>query len=135
MSGKARVLTLLTLQERARIAGTMADLRAVAQQKAEADRMVERLTEAVARQGKGAGVRLATEVMAERAMAAQLLSEVDRQRDRQAALSVRMAQEQARLAEQEYRQQKLMEQAGAARRSEAEDRQAARDAAMPTRRR
>jgi hypothetical protein len=63
MSGKSRVLKLMALQEKARIAGTLADMREVVRQPDEAERMVERLREALAREGGAPGVRLATEVL------------------------------------------------------------------------
>lgn len=135
MSGKSKVLGLMALQEKARIAGTLADLRAAARQKDEAERMVARLHEALARQGKGTGVRLAAEVMAERAMAAQILTEADKHRARQDAFAAKMAEEQAKLARQEHRHQTLADKAKAARRSEAEERLALREAALPPRRR
>lgn len=135
MSGSARVLGLMALKEKARIAATLADLREVARQKAEAERVVERLTEALARQGQTGGVRLATEVLADRAMSAQILTEAQRYRDRQTVLAGQLAEEQARLAVQEHRHQTLTEKARDARRCEAEVQQAARDAALPPRRR
>lgn len=135
MTGKSRVLGLMALQERARIAGTLADLREVVRQKDEADHMLARLSEALQRQGSGTGVRLATEVMAERAMTAQLMVEVERQRDRAGALAVRLAEEQMRLATQEQRQQKLTDEAGKARRHEVAERLARYEAALPPRRR
>jgi|GEM_PF-4277716 len=133
--GKSRVLKLMALQEKARIAGTLADMREVVRQKEEADRMVERLREALARQGGKPGIRLATEIAAERAMAAQLLTEAERHRMRQEALALRMAEEQAKLAKQEHRHQTLTDKAKGARRSEVEEKLALRDAAMPPRRR
>lgn len=135
MSGGSRTLGLMALKEKARIAGTLADLRTVVAQKAEAERMVERLREALAKQGQVPGVRLASEIAAERNMATQLLSETERQQGRQAALAARMAEEQARLARQEHRHQTLTDKASVARKSEAEERLALRDAAMPSRRR
>ncbi len=135
MSGSSRTLGLMALKEKARIAGTLADLRTVVAQKAEAERMVERLREALAKQGQVQGVRLATEIAAERNMATQLLSETERQQGRQAALTARMAEEQGRLARQEHRHQTLTDKAKVARKSEAEERLALRDAAMPARRR
>ena len=135
MSGKSKVLGLMALQEKARIAGTMADLRAAARQKDEAERMVARLHDALARQSKGDGVRLAAEVMAERAMAAQILTEAERHRQKQAAFAAKMAEEQAKLARQEHRHQTLTDKAKAARRSEAEEKIALREAAQPPRRR
>lgn len=135
MSGSSRTLGLMALKEKARIAGTLADLRTVVAQKAEAERMVERLREALAKQGQSQGVRLATEIAAERNMAVQLLSEAERQQGRQAALAARMAEEQGRLARQEHRHQTLTDKAKVARKSEAEERLALRDAAMPARRR
>lgn len=132
---KARVLGLMALQEKARMAGTLAELRQVVRQKDEAEQMVARLTEALSRQGGGAGVRLATEVMAERAMAAQLMAEVERQRARAGELAARVAEEQAKLAVQEQRQQKLTDEAGLARRQDVAERLAAREAALPPRRR
>lgn len=135
MSGSARTLGLMALKEKARIASTLADLREVARQKAEAERVVERLTEALARQGQTSGVRLATEIMAERAMSAQILTEAQRLKDRQKALAAQLAEEQARLAKQEHRHQTLTDKARDARRIEADERQAARDAALPPRRR
>ncbi|NGQ90052.1 hypothetical protein G5V65_04030 [Rhodobacter sp. HX-7-19] len=135
MSGASRTLGLMALREKARIAVTLADLRTVAQQKAEAERMVERLNEALSRQGKPGGVRLATEIAAERHMAAQILSEVERHRARQEALETRLTEEQARLSQQEHRHQTLMEKAGSARKTEAEEKLALREAAMPPRRR
>lgn len=135
MTGKSRVLGLMALQEKARIAGTLADLREAARQKDEAERMVARLHDALARQSKGAGVRLAAEVMAERAMAAQILTEAERHRMKREAFATQMAEEQAKLARQEHRHQTLSDKAKAARRGEAEERQAARDAAQPPRRR
>lgn len=135
MSGKSKVLGLMALQEKARIAGTLADLRAAARQKDEAERMVARLHEALSRQSKGAGVRLAAEVMAERAMAAQILTEADKHRARQETFAAKMAEEQAKLARQEHRHQTLADKAKAARRSEAEERLALREAALPPRRR
>lgn len=135
MSGASRTLGLMALREKARIAVTLADLRTVAQQKAEAERMVERLNEALSRQGKPGGVRLATEIAAERHMAAQILSEVERHRARQEALETRLTEEQARLSQQEHRHQTLKEKAGSARKTEAEEKLALREAAMPPRRR
>lgn len=135
MSGKSKVLGLMALQEKARIAGTMADLRAAARQKDEAERMVARLQEALARQSKGDGVRLAAEVMAERAMTAQILTEAERHRQKQEAFAAKMAEEQAKLARQEHRHQTLTDKAKAARRSEAEEKLALREAAQPPRRR
>lgn len=135
MSSSGRVLGLMALKEKARIAATLADLREVARQKAEAERMVERLTEALARQGQTGGVRLATEVLADHAMSTQILAEAQRYRDRQTVLAGQLAEEQARLAVQEHRHQTLTEKARDARRCEAEERQAARDAALPPRRR
>ncbi|PLL12097.1 hypothetical protein C0V75_14540 [Tabrizicola sp. TH137] len=135
MSGKSRVLGLMALQEKAKIAGTLSDLREAARQKDEAERMVARLQEALARQGKGEGVRLAAEVMAERAMAAQILTETERHRARQEAFAARMAEEQAKLARQEHRHQTLADKAKAAKRSEAEERLALREATQPPRRR
>lgn len=135
MSGKSKVLGLMALQEKARIAGTMADLRAAAHQKDEAERMVARLQEALARQSKGAGVRLAAEVMAERAMTAQILTEAERHRLKQEAFAAKMAEEQAKLARQEHRHHTLTDKAKAARRSEAEEKLALREAAQPPRRR
>jgi hypothetical protein len=135
MSGSSRTLGLMALKEKARIAGTLADLRTVVAQKAEAERMVERLREALTKQGQVQGVRLATEIAAERNMATQLLSETERQQGRQAALAARMAEEQGRLARQEHRHQTLTDKAKVARKSEAEERLALRDAAMPARRR
>lgn len=135
MTGKSRVFGLMALQEKARIAATLADMREVLRQKEEAEHMVSRLTEALERQGSGGGVRLATQVMAERAMAAQLVAEVARQREKADALSVRLATEQARLAVQEQRQGKLSDEAVKAGRTEAAERQAQRDAAMPPQRR
>jgi hypothetical protein len=133
--GKSRVLKLMALQEKARIAGTLADMREVVRQKDEAERMVERLREALARQGGAPGVRLATEIMAERAMAAQLLTEAERHKLRQDALTARMAEEQTKLARQEHRHQTLVDKAKGAVRSEVEEKLALRDAAMPPRRR
>ena len=135
MSGSSRTLGLMALKEKARIAGTLADLRTVVAQKAEAERMVERLREALAKQGQVQGVRLATEIAAERNMAKQLLSETERQQGRQAALAARMTEEQGRLAQQEHRHQTLTDKAKVARKSEVEERLALRDAAMPARRR
>jgi hypothetical protein len=135
MSGKSRVLGLMALQEKAKIAGTLSELREAARQKDEAERMVARLQEALARQGKGEGVRLAAEVMAERAMAAQILTETERHRARQEAFVARMAEEQAKLARQEHRHQTLADKAKAAKRSEAEERLALREATQPPRRR
>ncbi|MBD1203364.1 MAG: hypothetical protein H9533_04420 [Rhodobacteraceae bacterium] len=135
MSGKSKVLGLMALQEKARIAGTMADLRAAAHQKDEAERMVARLKEALARQSKGEGVRLAAEVMAERAMTAQILTEAERHRLKQEAFAAKMAEEQAKLARQEHRHQTLTDKAKAARRGEAEEKLALREAAQPPRRR
>ena len=135
MSGPGRVLGLMALKEKARIAATLADLREVARQKAEAERVVERLTEALARQGQTSGVRLATEIMSERAMSAQILTEAQRHKDRQTALATQLAEEQARLAKQEHRHQTLTDKARDARQAEADERQAARDAALPPRRR
>jgi hypothetical protein len=135
MSGKSRVLGLMAKQEKARIAEGMAELRDVARQKAEAEKMVARLGEALARQGGTPGVRLAAEIMAERAMTAQLLDEAARQKAREAALAERLAEAQARMARMEHRHQTLTEKAAGARRQEAEDRQALRDAALPPRRR
>ena len=135
MSGSSRTLGLMALKEKARIAGTLADLRTVVAQKAEAERMVERLREALAKQGQVQGVRLATEIAAERNMAKQLLSETERQQGRQAALAARMTEEQGRLARQEHRHQTLTDKAKVARKSEVEERLALRDAAMPARRR
>ena len=135
MSGSSRTLGLMALKEKARIAGTLADLRTVVAQKAEAERMVERLREALAKQGQVRGVRLATEIAAERNMATQLLTETERQQGKQAALAARMAEEQGRLARQEHRHQTLTDKAKVARKSEAEERLALRDAAMPARRR
>lgn len=132
---KERVLGLMALKERARMAVTLADLRDVMRQKDETDRVVARLGEALARQGNGAGIRLASEIMAERAMTAQLMDEMERQQDRAAVLATRVAEEQAKLALQEQRQQKLVEEAGTARRLAATERLAAREAAMPARRR
>lgn len=132
---KARVLGLMALQEKARIAATLADLRDVVRQKDEAERMIARLTEALERQGAATGIRLASEIMAERAMAAQLMAEVDRQRDRAQSLAARLAEEQAKLAQQEQRHEKLTEKAMTERRAAAAERLAARDAAMPPRRR
>ncbi|MEN9410084.1 MAG: hypothetical protein RL216_2058 [Pseudomonadota bacterium] len=132
---KAHVLGLMALQEKARMARTLADLRRVIRQKDETEQLVARLTEALARQGGGASVRLATEIMAERAMAAQLLAEVDRQRERVAALAVQVAEVQAKLGVQEQRHQKLVDEAGTALRQAAAERLALREAAMPPRRR
>lgn len=132
---KARVLGLMALQEKAQIAGTLADLRDVVRQKDEADRMVARLTEALERQGAASGIRLASEIMAERAMAAQLIAEADRQRERAQALAARLAEEQAKLARQEQRHEKLTEKAATERRRAADEKLAAREAAMPPRRR
>ena len=97
--------------------------------------MLARLNDAMARQGASGGVRLATEVTAERTMTARLLAEVERQNDKATALSERLAEGQARLAAQEHRQAKLSEEAGKARRAEAAERLAGREAAMPPRRR
>jgi aspartate/tyrosine/aromatic aminotransferase len=132
---KDRVLGLMALRERARMAVTLADLREVKRQKDEADRVVARLGEALSRQGGGPGIRLASEIMAERAMTAQLTAEIERQRDRLAALASRVAEEQAKLALQEQRQQKLVDEAGLARRNLAAEKLATREAAMPARRR
>ena len=55
--GKSRVLKLMALQEKARIAGTLADMREVVRQKDEAERIVERLREALARNGGTPGPR------------------------------------------------------------------------------
>ncbi len=132
---KARVLGLMALQEKARMAGTLADLRRLIRQKDETEQMVQRLTEALARQGGGAGVRLASEIMAERAMAAQLMAEMGKQRERAAALALQVAETQAKLAVQEQRQQKLVDEAGTARRQAAAQTLALREAAMPPRRR
>lgn len=132
---KDRVLGLMALRERARMAVTLADLREVKRQKDEADRVVARLGEALSRQGGGPGIRLASEIMAERAMTAQLTAEIERQRDRLAALASRVAEEQAKLALQEQRQQKLVDEAGLARRNLASEKLATREAAMPARRR
>lgn len=132
---KARVLDLMALQEKARIAGTLADLRELARQKEEADRMVARLTEALERQGCETGVRLASEIMAERAMAAQLMAEAERQREKARALAARLADEQAKLAAQEQRHEKLTEKSVTERRAAATEKLAARESAMPPRRR
>lgn len=132
---KDRVLGLMALKERARMAVTLADLRDVMRQKDEADRVVARLGEALSRQGGGPGIRLASEIMAERAMTAQLMAEMEKQQDRLAVLASRVAEEQAKLALQEQRQQKLVDEAGLARRNVAAEKLAAREAAMPARRR
>lgn len=132
---KERVLGLMALKERARMAVTLSDLRDVIRQKDETDRVVARLGEALSRQGGGAGIRLASEIMAERSMTAQLMAEMERQQDRAAVLAARVAEEQAKLALQEQRQQKLVDEAGTARRAVAAEKLAAREAAMPARRR
>lgn len=135
MTGKARVYGLMALQEKAAIAAATADLREVVRQKDAAEALLARLTEALGRQGGGTGIRLATEVMAERAMAAQLMAEAERQRDKAAELAARLAEERARLVLREKRQQKLLDEAEIARREAAAERQARRDAMLPPRRR
>jgi len=132
---KDRVLGLMALKERARMAVTLADLRDVLRQKDETDRVVARLGEALSRQGNGQGIRLASEIMAERAMTSQLMAEMEKQQDRLVVLQTRVAEEQAKLALHEQRQQKLVEEAGLARRHAAAEKVAAREAAMPGRRR
>jgi hypothetical protein len=133
--GKSRTLKLMALQEKARIAGTLADMREVVRQKDEAERMVERLREALARQGGAPGVRLATEIMAERAMAAQFLTETERHKLRQDGAGRADGRGADKAREAGASPPDAGGQGKGPVRSEVEEKLALRDAAMPARRR
>ncbi|MBC2834777.1 hypothetical protein [Paragemmobacter straminiformis] len=136
MNERSKTLSLMALKERARMALTLGEVREVAVQKAEAARTAERLAAALAerRVSQGAVQSMAT-LRAERGMVGQILTEIDRQCAREAALAQALAEAQAKLAKEEHRLSLLTDKAKAARQGEAEARQALRDAAMPPRRR
>ncbi len=136
MTERSKTLALMALKERARVAQTLGALREVLVQKADAARVAERLVAVLSeKRVSGGAVQSMATLRAERGMVSQILGEIDRQRDREAALAQAVAEAQARLAKEEHRLQLLSDKAGEARRGEAEARQALRDAAMPPRRR
>ncbi len=136
MTDKARTLSLMALQQKAQIAETLTEVGKIARQKAEAAAMAERLDAMLAQRREGAtGPRLATDLMAERRLTGQLLTEAERQKDRWASLNAELVRHQAALAQQEHRLQTLGDKAQAARHEAAREKQARIDAAQPSRKR
>lgn len=132
----SRTLALMALKERARMAQTLGDLREVVTQKQDAARMADRLQAALTeRRAESGTVQSMATLRAERTMVGQILSEIDKQKAREAALAEALTEAQARLAKEEHRISLLTDKAQAARQAEAEARQALRDAAMPPRKR
>jgi hypothetical protein len=136
MTDKARTLSLMALKQKAQIAETLTEVGKLARQKAEAEAMTERLDAMLAQRREGAtGPRLATDLMAERRLTGQLLTEAERQRERWATLAADLVRHQAELSQQEHRLQTLGEKAQAARTEAAQEKQARIDAAQPPRKR
>lgn len=136
MTDKARTLSLMALKQKARVAETLTEMGRIARQKAEAEAMAEKLESMLAQRREGAtGPRLATDLMAERNLTGQLLTEAERQRQRWATLAQDLVQHQASLAQQEHRLQTLGDKAKAAKVESLRDRQAKIEAAQPPRKR
>jgi hypothetical protein len=136
MTDKSRTLSLMALTQRAKVAETLTEVGRIARQKAEAEAMAEKLDAMVAQRREGAkGPRLATDLMAERNLTGQLLTEAERQRQRWATLTQDLVQHQALLAQQEHRLQTLGDKAKAAKVEDLRNRQAKADAAQPPRKR
>lgn len=136
MTERSKTLALMALKEKARVAETLGGLREVLMQKAQAGAVAERLAAVLAEKRDAApAVQSMATLRAERGMVGQILAEIDKQRDREAALALAVAEAQAKLAREEHRLQLLGEKAREARRGEAEAKQAVRDAAMPPRKR
>lgn len=132
MTERSKTLALMALKEKARVAETLGGLREVLGQKAQAAAVADRLAAVLAEKREaGPGVQSMATLRAERGMVGQILAEIDKQRDRAAALAQAVGEAQATLARQEHRLQLLADKAREARRGEAEAAQALRDAAMP----
>ncbi|AWB49677.1 hypothetical protein HYN69_15255 [Gemmobacter aquarius] len=126
----------MALKEKARVAETLGGLREVLMQKAQAGAVAERLAAVLAeKRGAAPAVQSMATLRAERGMVGQILAEIDKQRDRESALALAVAEAQAKLAREEHRLQLLADKAREARRGEAEAKQALRDGAMPPRKR
>lgn len=136
MTERSKTLALMALKEKARVAETLGGLREVLMQKAQAVAVAERLAAVLAEKREAApAVQSMATLRAERGMVGQILAEIDKQRDREAALALAVAEAQAKLAREEHRLQLLADKAREARRGEAEAQQALRDGAMPPRKR
>lgn len=136
MTDKARTLSLMALKQKAKVAETLTEVGKLARQKAEAEAMTERLESMIAQRREGAtGPRLATDLMAERKVTGQLLSEAERQRERWATLANDLVQHQAALAQQEHRLSTLGDKAKEEKAKAAAEKQAKADAAQPPRKR
>jgi hypothetical protein len=136
MTDKARTLSLMALKQKAQIAETLTEVSKIARQKAEAAAMAERLDAMLAQRREGAtGPRLATDLMAERRLTGQLLTEAERQKQRWATLAADLVRHQAELAHQEHRLQTLGDKAQAAKIEAAREKQTQIDAAQPPRKR
>ncbi|WP_159082496.1 hypothetical protein [Paragemmobacter aquarius] len=136
MTERSKTLALMALKEKARVAETLGGLREVLMQKAQAGAVAERLAAVLAeKRGAAPAVQSMATLRAERGMVGQILAEIDKQRDRESALALAVAEAQAKLAREEHRLQLLADKAREARRGEAEAKQALRDGAMPPRKR
>lgn len=136
MTDKARTLSLMALKQKAQIAETLTEVNKIARQKAEAAAMAERLDAMLAQRREGAtGPRLATDLMAERRLTGQLLTEAERQKQRWTTLAADLVRHQAELAHQEHRLQTLGDKAQAAKVEAAREKQTRIDAAQPPRKR
>ncbi len=136
MTDKARTLSLMALKQKAQIAETLTEVSKIARQKAEAAAMAERLDAMLAQRREGAtGPRLATDLMAERRLTGQLLTEAEKQKQRWATLAADLVRHQAELAHQEHRLQTLGDKAQAAKIEAAREKQTQIDAAQPPRKR
>lgn len=136
MTDKARTLSLMALKQKAQIAETLTEVSKIARQKAEAAAMAERLDAMLAQRREGAtGPRLATDLIAERRLTGQLLTEAERQKQRWATLAADLVRHQAELAHQEHRLQTLGDKAQAAKIEAAREKQTQIDAAQPPRKR
>ena len=136
MTDKARTLSLMALKQKARIAETLTEVGKIARQKAEAEAMAERLDAMIAQRREGAtGPRLATDLMAERRLTGQLLTEAERQKERWATLAADLMRHQSDLAQQEHRLQTLGDKAKAAKAETAREKLARAEAAQPPRKR
>lgn len=134
MTDKARTLSLMALKQKAKVAETLTEVGKLARQKAEAEAMTERLESMIAQRREGAtGPRLATDLMAERKLTGQLLTEAERQRERWATLANELVQHQATLAQQEHRLSTLGDKAKEEKAKAAAEKQAKIEAAQPPR--
>ena len=128
---KTRALSLLALQQKARISKVLTEVRHLERQKAEAEAMADRLDAVLAQRRDGpTKPALASELQASRGLTQQILQEVARHRDRAAELARDLARRRQSLAHQEHRLSTLQDKARLARAQDRVERQDKAEAAQ-----